>query len=53
MFQIYDPKDLKDNTIATHFINAHRKVPLQKVTTDGYIKLLIAFARSLFRNFET
>ena len=44
---------LEDETIVPHIIEAYRNLGSEKSSTDGYITLLVHFARSPFRDFES
>ena len=44
---------LEDETIAPSVIQAYRKLRSEKSSTDGYIILVMGYARSLFRDFES
>ena len=44
---------LQHETIAPRIIEAYKKLRLQKSSTDGYIILLMYYARSPFRDFES
>ena len=44
---------LHHETIAPRIIEAYKKLRLQKSSTDGYIILLMYYARSPFRDFES
>ena len=47
------PDHLQDEEIAPRIIEAYHKVHSEKVRTDGYIILLMGYARSPFRVFES
>ena len=44
---------LKQETIAPRIIEAYKKMRLEKFSTDGYTILLMYYARSPFRDFES
>ena len=44
---------LEDETIALRIIKAYWHLRLERSSSDGYIILLLAYARSLFRDFES
>ena len=44
---------LEDETIAPRIIGTYQKLRLDKASTDGYTILLLYYARSLFRDFES
>ena len=45
--------DLQDETIAPRIIEAYKKLRLEKTSTDGYLILIMYYARSSFRDFES
>ena len=46
------PSHLQHEILGPHIIPAYKKLGSEKSTTDGYIILLICYARSPFRDFE-
>ena len=47
------PEHLQDNIIGPRIIKAYKQVESEKKTTDGYYTLLMGYARSPFRDFES
>ena len=47
------PYHLQHEIIGPRLIQAYRKLRLEKSSTDGYIILLMGYARSFFRDFES
>ena len=50
---IITDEHLQHETLAPHIIEAYKQLRLQKSSTDGYIILLMYYARSPFRDFES
>ena len=46
-------KHLQDESTSPRIIEAYKKLRLEKTSTDGYLILLMAYARSPFRDFES
>ena len=44
---------LQDETIAPRIFEAYKKLRLEKASTDGYLILIMYYARSPFRDFES
>ena len=49
----FTDEHLQHETIAPRIIEAYKKLRLEKSSTDGYIILLMYYARSPFRDFES
>ena len=52
-FQNITDDDLEDETTGPHINKAYWKLRSEKSSTDGYIILLMGYARSLFRDFQS
>ena len=46
-------KHLQDESTSPRIIESYKKLRLEKTSTDGYLILLMAYARSPFRDFES
>ena len=47
------PYHLQHETIGPRIIEANKKIGLEKASTDGYLILILGYARSPFRDFES
>ena len=53
IFSDITPQHLEHEKIGPRFIEVYKKLGLKKSSTDGYIILLMGYARSPFRDFES